>query len=49
MSEVISYQNDLVKFNNDLFFKYLLSRDTAESKMLRKYIVKLVTNIDCKK
>ena len=49
MSEVIGYQNDLVKFNNDLFFKYLLSRDTAESKMLRKYIVKLVTNIDCKK
>ena len=48
MSEVISYQNDLVKFNNDLFFKYLLSRDTAESRMLRKYIVKLVTNIDCK-
>lgn len=49
MSEVISYQNNLVKFNNDLFFKYLLSRDTVESKMLRKYIVKLVTNIDCKK
>ena len=49
MSEVINYQNSLVKFNNDLFFKYLLSRDTAESKLLRKYIVKLVTNIDCKK
>lgn len=49
MSEVISYQNNLVKFNNDLFFKYLLSRDTVESKILRKYIVKLVTNIDCKK
>ncbi|WP_282195244.1 PD-(D/E)XK nuclease family transposase, partial [Thomasclavelia cocleata] len=49
MSVVINYQNDLVKFNNDLFFKYLLSRDTAESKLLRKYIVKLVTNIDCKK
>ena len=31
MGKVISYQNDLVKFNNDLFFKYLLSCDTLES------------------
>ena len=49
MSEVISYQNNLIKFSNDLFFKYLLSRDTIESKILRKHIVKLVTNLDCKK
>ena len=36
MSKIISYQNDLVKFNNDLFFKYLLSRDTAEFKKVHR-------------
>ena len=35
-----------VSFSNDLFFKYLLSRDTFESK-IRKFIVKSVTGLDC--
>lgn len=51
MNEVMKetvFQNNFVKFNNDLFFKYLLSRDTLESSMLRKQLVKLVTNLDCK-
>ncbi len=39
--------NNNVRFNNDLFFKYLLSRDTLESKKLRKFIVKSVTHLDC--
>ena len=36
-----------VSFSNDLFFKYLLSRDTFESKKIRKFIVKSVTGLDC--
>ena len=36
-----------VRFSNDLFFKYLLSRDTFESKKIRKFIVKSVTGLDC--
>ena len=36
-----------VTFSNDLFFKYLLSRDTFESKKIRKFIVKSVTGLDC--
>ena len=39
--------NNNVRFNNDLFFKYLLSRDTLESIKLRKFIVKSVTHLDC--
>ena len=39
--------NNNVLFNNDLFFKYLLSRDTLESIKLRKFIVKSVTHLDC--
>ena len=39
--------NNNVRFSNDLFFKYLLSRDTLESKKLRKFIVKSVTHLDC--
>ena len=36
-----------ISFSNDLFFKYLLSRDTFESKKIRKFIVKSVTGLDC--
>ena len=39
--------NNNVRFSNDLFFKYLLSRDTLESIKLRKFIVKSVTHLDC--
>ena len=39
--------NNNVSFSNDLFFKYLLSRDTLESIKLRKFIVKSVTHLDC--
>ena len=39
--------NNNIRFNNDLFFKYLLSRDTLESIKLRKFIVKSVTHLDC--
>ena len=39
--------NNNVRFSNDLFFKYLLSRDTLESIKLRKFIVKSVTYLDC--
>ena len=39
--------NNNVRFNNELFFKYLLSRDTLESIKLRKFIVKSVTHLDC--
>ena len=39
--------NNNVSFSNDLFFKYLLSRDTLESIKLRKFIVKSVAHLDC--
>ena len=39
--------NNNIRFNNDLFFKYLLSSDTLESIKLRKFIVKSVTHLDC--
>ena len=39
--------NNNVRFSDDLFFKYLLSRDTLESIKLRKFIVKSVTHLDC--
>ena len=44
--KTVIYNNN-VRFNNDLFFKYLLSRDTLESIKLRKFIVKSVTHLDC--
>ena len=44
---IIDNNNNNVRFNNDLFFKYLLSRDTLESIKLRKFIVKSVAHLDC--